>query len=224
MTEEAQAPKKKNTTGPIILAVIITALIVGGGMYAWNYFGVNITTTKSSSNQNTNASTTNAVTNNASNENVNTDANTNSNVNTSTTNTNAAAENIQLFFVALGDDGKTGTEIGCDDSIVAVETAVTNATAPLTSALEQLLESKEQYYGKSGLYNSLYRSNLKVDSVVIENNNATVNLSGTFKIGGACDTPRFEAQLRRTAEQFSTIQTVDIFINGITLEEALGAN
>lgn len=224
MTEEAQTPKKKNTTRPIILAVIITALIVGGSMYAWNYFGVNITTSKSSSNQNTNTSTTNAVTNSSLNENVNTDTNTNSNTNTSAINTNTAAENIQLFFVALGDDGKTGIEIGCDDSLIAVETAITNSTAPLTSALEQLLELKEKYYGKSGLYNSLHQSNLKVDSVVIENGDATVNLSGTFKIGGACDTPRFEAQLRQTAEQFSDIDEVVIFINGIKLEEAVGGN
>jgi len=40
-------------------------------------------------------------------------------------------------------------------------------------------------------------------------------------VGGVCDEPRVQAQLRETALQFSTVDSVSIFINGIQLEDAL---
>jgi hypothetical protein len=37
-------------------------------------------------------------------------------------------------------------------------------------------------------------------------------------LDGACDKPRIEAQIRQTAEQFSTVNESVVYINGTLLE------
>ena len=76
-------------------------------------------------------------------------------------------------------------------------------------------------YGESGLYNALYQSDLQVESISLENGKAEIYLTGTMMLGGECDNPRVEAQLKQTALQFSTVQEVSIYINGKLLSEVL---
>ena len=40
-------------------------------------------------------------------------------------------------------------------------------------------------------------------------------------LGGVCDSPRFEAQIEQTALQFSTVSSVEVFINDIPLQDVL---
>jgi enamine deaminase RidA (YjgF/YER057c/UK114 family) len=91
--------------------------------------------------------------------------------------------------------------------------------APLTAAFERLLDVDEEYYGQSGLYNALHRSDLTIDSAVVENGQAVVYLSGELRIGGTCESPRLEAQIRQTADQFSTVGESVVYINGERLED-----
>lgn len=127
---------------------------------------------------------------------------------------------VNIYLIAINDDGKSGTRIGCGDSLVAVQRNITPTAAPLRAAYEELLSIKTQYFGQSGLYNSLYQSNLRVDNVVIDNNGkATVNLTGTVRLGGTCDNPRFQSQLTQTALQFPTVKQVSISINGTPLDQ-----
>lgn len=128
---------------------------------------------------------------------------------------------IKLFFVALNDNGKSGKKIGCDDSIVAVERTIPATQAPLTAALKELLAIKERNIGQSGLYNSLANANLKIDNVAVVNGTAFIALSGTLGLGGVCDDPRAEAQLKELALQFATVKQVSITLNGIPIEKAL---
>lgn len=128
---------------------------------------------------------------------------------------------VKLYFVALNDNGKAGKMIGCQDSVVAVNRAIPETSAPLTAALTQLLSIRTQYYGQSGLYNALYQSNLKVAGVSITSGKATINLTGTYALGGVCDGPRFVAQIQETALQFPTVQQVVVFINGKPLDQVL---
>jgi hypothetical protein len=79
----------------------------------------------------------------------------------------------------------------------------------------------EDYYGQSGLYNALHRSDLSLDSATVENGQATLYLSGNLQLGGICESPRVEAQLRQTTDQFSTVGESVIFINGERLENLL---
>lgn len=128
---------------------------------------------------------------------------------------------VKLFFVALDDNGKAGKKIGCGDSIVAVDRVIPATNMPLTASLKDLVSIRDQHYGLSGLYNALYQSDLKVDDVSLIDGKATIRLSGKVTLGGVCDNPRFEAQIKETALQFSTVRAVSVFINGVPLEKVL---
>lgn len=125
-------------------------------------------------------------------------------------------------MIALDDNGASGKKIGCGDSAVAVTREIASTQAVLKAAMTELLSIKDKDYGQSGLYNSLYRYNLNVESVAIDNNGkATIKLSGDFILVGTCEDPRIEAQLKETARQFPTVESVKIFINGEDLDNLL---
>lgn len=128
---------------------------------------------------------------------------------------------VKVFLIALEDGGRSGKKIGCDDSVIPVQVAIAPTRGVLQAALEELLSLKEAYYGQSGLYNALYQSDLKLDSVSIEQGKAIIHLSGTMMLGGVCDNARVEAQLEETALQFPTVSQVSVFVNGRPLEEVL---
>jgi hypothetical protein len=130
-------------------------------------------------------------------------------------------QTLKIFLVAIGDNGVSGKKIGCDDSLVAVDVGVQPTVAVLRAALTRLLEIKTSYYGESGLYNALYQSDLEIENLSIQNGLASIYLKGDLMLGGTCDSPRVDEQLKATALQFSTISNVEIFINGIPLAEKL---
>ncbi len=134
------------------------------------------------------------------------------------------ANTVKIFLVAINDNGVKGAKIGCGDSLVPVSVPVTPTLGVLRAALTKLLSIKTRFFGgESDLYNSLYQSNLAIDSLNIQNSVAEIRLSGTISLGGVCDTPRFQAQLVQTALQFSTIKQVNIFINDKPLSEVLSS-
>ena len=128
---------------------------------------------------------------------------------------------VQIFMIAVGDNGQTGAPVGCGDSVVPVQVEIPPTQGVLKAALVALLSVKDQYYGQSGLYNALYQSDLQVESVNIKDGTASVYLTGTLLMGGECDTPRVQAQLEQTVLQFSTVTKVAIFINGKSLADVL---
>jgi hypothetical protein len=130
-------------------------------------------------------------------------------------------QTVEIFLIALEDNGKSGTLVGCGDSAVPVVVTIPQTQGVLRAALEKLLSAKQQYYGESGLYNALYQSDLQVAGVTIEQGKAIIHLTGTVMLGGTCDVPRFEAQIRQTALQFSTVSDVAVFINDVPMEDAL---
>jgi hypothetical protein len=124
----------------------------------------------------------------------------------------------KIYLVALEDNGKSGPLVGCGDSLVAVDTQSKDAR----TALQSLLEKHNQWYGQSGLYNALYQSELKIDRFEPKNGDIEVDLSGSLLIGGVCDNPRVDNQLKATIRQSSTDDSpVIIRINGKPLEELL---
>lgn len=130
-------------------------------------------------------------------------------------------DDLLIYMIALESNGEVGEKIGCGDSIVPVTITVPQTEEPIKTALDQLLSEKDEFYGQSGLYNSLYQSDLKVDSVKIIDSKAEVNLSGTLTLSGVCDNPRVETQIEWTVLQFNEIKEVQVFLNGKTLQEAL---
>ena len=123
---------------------------------------------------------------------------------------------VNIYLIGIG-SGK----VGCGDQVVAVKRNVAPTQAPLTAALNQLLSLHDQYYGQSGLYNTLYQSNLAVKSITRNGTTWNIYLTGTLRLGGVCDIPRVEAQLQRTALQFATVKRANYFINGVPLKTAL---
>jgi hypothetical protein len=128
---------------------------------------------------------------------------------------------VLIFMVAVDDDGRSGKRIGCNDSIIPITLQIEPTPAPLRAALTQLFAVKSQNYRESGLYNALYQSDLRIDSLSIVDARATVNLIGTLRLNGACDAPRVQAQIEETVRQFATVGSADIFVNGTRLSDAL---
>ena len=128
---------------------------------------------------------------------------------------------VQIFLIAVGDNGQTGTPVGCGDSVVPVQVEIPPTQGVLKAALIALLSVKDQYYGQSGLYNALYQSDLQVESLSINGSQAKVYLTGTLLMGGECDSPRVQAQFEQTVLQFQNVTEVAIFINDKPLVDIL---
>jgi Sporulation and spore germination len=132
-----------------------------------------------------------------------------------------APHTVQIFLIAVDDNGQTGFPVGCGDSAIPVQMETPPTQGVLKAALVALLSIKDQYYGQSGLYNALYQSDLLVETVSIVGGKASVYLIGTLLMGGECDAPRVQAQLEQTVLQFPTVTEVAIYINGKPLAEVL---
>jgi spore germination protein GerM len=143
------------------------------------------------------------------------------NLQSAPTNPAPTQNKVKIFLIAVGDNGKSGSAVGCGDSVVPVQVQITPTAGVLRAALTALLSIKNQSYGQSGLYDALYQSTLQVGSVSIAGGKASVYLSGTLNMGGECDNPRIQAQLEKTVLQFPTVTEAAIFINGKPLAEAL---
>lgn len=128
---------------------------------------------------------------------------------------------VQLYLIAINDQGRSGKQIGCNDSVVPVTMAIKPTTAPLTAALEHLVALDSPYFEQTGLYNALYRSHLTVERATVAQGQATIWLAGDVQLGGVCDSPRIDAQIKETARQFSTVNEVVVFVNGQRLEDVL---
>jgi spore germination protein GerM len=128
-------------------------------------------------------------------------------------------DTVKVALIALEDNGAKGKLVGCGDSVVLVDRKIDKTVAPLRAALVELLSINDQ--DASGYYTALDAADLELDNVRIENGKATIELSGTLSLGGVCDSPRVKAQLEETALQFPTVTSVNVMLNGETLEEAM---
>ena len=136
--------------------------------------------------------------------------------------TGEGLDQVNIYLVAVGDNGASGEMIGCGDSLVPVQVSIEPTLGVLRAALTELFKLEGQAdYGQSGLYNALYLSHLEIDDLAVVNGQASIKLSGQVVTGGECDIPRIEAQLRAIALQFSTVQQVSITVNGVPLAELL---
>lgn len=134
----------------------------------------------------------------------------------------------KIFMIAMEDKGLNGKEIGCSDSAVAVDGKSTKTfdkpEDKISAALTELFSIKTKDYGESGFTNSLAASNLKVESVTIDEKDSghfIIKLSGNLSMAGECDNPRVEAQISETVLQFPEIGSADILLNDQPLQDAV---
>lgn len=120
---------------------------------------------------------------------------------------------VLIYFIQLG----TGGVVACGDSAIGVGSGVTSTgdiSRDLKAALAKLFTYKTKMV--SGLYNPLYASRIKIDSVQFNDGLATVNMSGTYKpSGNDCDSLRVKAQIWLTVRQFPNVTATNIYLNGI---------
>ncbi len=127
---------------------------------------------------------------------------------------------VKVYLVALGDNGKTGQKIGCEDSLVAVNRSVKSTGAPLKAALAELLAMPRQY--NEQLNNFWGENSLKLKSVSVSKGVATIRLTGKGpSVAGVCDEPRIISQIEETAKQFPSVKRVKVFVNNESLAQAI---
>ena len=129
---------------------------------------------------------------------------------------------VKVYLVALGDNGKRGRKIGCEDSLVAVTRTIAPTSAPLRAALDELLAMPEEQSERGQELGNYWKgSDLKVKSVSLKRGTATIWITGTLTVAGICDEPRITEQITATARQFSSVKRVRVFVNGTPLREAI---
>jgi hypothetical protein len=129
------------------------------------------------------------------------------------------ADTLTIYLVDVGNTQGASDVFGCEDSLVPVQVAAEDLSDPVAAAVDSLLVIHDQYYGESGLYNALYQNSLSIESVNVSGDIATVYLSGEIPVGGVCDEPRVRQQLRATIATAAGVPDVQVFINGINLDE-----
>ena len=136
--------------------------------------------------------------------------------------TSSPQTTVLIYFISVGDEGRSGKLIGCNDSVVPVEFEIQPSDDPVKAALELLFSYKDQMVGSEKLYNALSFSNLSVDRIDTDpSGEAVVWLSGEYLLGGVCDDPRFIAQIEETVLAFDAINGVSVYINDVPLDEIL---
>ncbi|WP_461635956.1 GerMN domain-containing protein [Glutamicibacter soli] len=128
---------------------------------------------------------------------------------------------LTLFYVAVGDAGKSGTEIGCGDSLVATQTGPEEFTNQVEASVEALLADDNEELGGSGLRNALAASDLEYVASTVDGDVVRVELEGTVNSGGTCDDPRIIEQLKYTAMTAAGTGEAEILVAGEKIEEVL---
>ncbi len=122
-----------------------------------------------------------------------------------------AQREVKVYLVAVGDAGKSGRKIGCDDSLVPVTRTVEAGASPLEAAIRELLSVPREYDARLGNY--WFGENLRVRDASVRGGTATIRITGTLFVAGICDEPRIEEQIRETARQFPGVRRVRVFVN-----------
>lgn len=139
----------------------------------------------------------------------------------------AAPRMLTAYYVLLDDGGSSGVRFGCNDSLVGLARPVPGSEPLLTAAMNALLEGAGaadtplDSIEVADVYNALDNSDLTFLSGSFDGTTVTVYLAGTLSLGGACDTPRVEAQLTQTAVAAVGAIRAEVYVNGQPLTEVL---
>jgi len=105
-------------------------------------------------------------------------------------------------------------ERGCD-LLAPITRSIKPTQAPLTAAMEELFAFDQTNVQE--FYNFIANTNdtLRFDRATVENGTASIYLTGELSgLSGVCDNPRASIQINQTAKQFSTVEDVQIYLNG----------
>ncbi|MBS3903148.1 MAG: GerMN domain-containing protein [Anaplasmataceae bacterium] len=128
----------------------------------------------------------------------------------------AGSETTKLKVFFSSDDLSGEGNVDCE-KIFAVERVVPKTTAVAKAALEELLKGPTAGEKKNGYHTSL-NSGITLQSIIIQNGVAKADFSKELNAGvaGSCRVGTIRAQIEKTLLQFSTINKVEISVNGET--------
>jgi hypothetical protein len=131
-------------------------------------------------------------------------------------------ESVRVFLIEREGGGILGRRTGCGDSTVPVEVKLPRRMPALGGALEALLGMRgDAEDPRSGHYNALHASPLRISNLQRRGGELRVRLEGYLELGDACDGDRILAQLTETALQFPDIQAAFFYLGDKPLREAL---
>jgi hypothetical protein len=109
-----------------------------------------------------------------------------------------------------------GEKVSCD-TVIMVDQFIESTPAPLNSAMKALFEFDVKTDFLPGNFISS-QSDLSFFEAKIEGGVAKIFLTGSLgPIAGECDQSRVQTQIRATAMQFSSVNDVEIMLNGEVL-------
>jgi hypothetical protein len=127
---------------------------------------------------------------------------------------------LRVFLVALENSnawkvaGKDDATIGCNDRLISYQLV---AKGDATESNERLRQALTGLFAlpadNGGLSNILAKGNLAVGAITGTADSGTVDITGQFNSGGACDDPRIRAQIEKTVAAYGTYA---ISLNGST--------
>ncbi|MFA7193418.1 MAG: hypothetical protein WC087_00690 [Candidatus Paceibacterota bacterium] len=132
----------------------------------------------------------------------------------------SSVEKVKLALLASPDlfDYKNNKMVGCD-ALVFAEAEIPATPKVLNATLELLFNDDFDYGFPPANFISSTQNKLDFDSAVIESGVAKIFLKGEMTIeDDFCDEGRIENQIKETALQFSTIKSVEIYLNGSKIE------
>ncbi len=112
------------------------------------------------------------------------------------------------------------SEEGCGGAAAPYEVELGSPSPALGGAVEALLALGDRS-DRSGFYNALSHSPLKIERMERSGSAVRIFLTGYLELGGECDAPRVLSQLTETATQFSDVETAEFFLDGQPLAELL---
>lgn len=131
------------------------------------------------------------------------------------------AESVRIFLIEKKDGGLLGRRSGCGGA-VPVEVKLPRRMPALGGALEALLGMRgDAEDPRSGFYNALHASPLRISNLQRRGGELRVRLEGYLELADPCDGDRALSQLTETALQFPDIQAVFFYLGDKPLREAL---
>lgn len=131
---------------------------------------------------------------------------------TTTPETTAATSTVLLAMLDI--EGTSNGPTRACDKLVYVNQPIATTTTPLTAAMQALFAIPTTTVG--GWFNYIARTNgtLQFSSATVTNGTANIYLTGSLSgLAGVCDDPRTDIQIKETALQFPTVQTVQLYLN-----------
>lgn len=122
---------------------------------------------------------------------------------------------VIIYLIAPGADVTNCSS----DQIQAVARKVPPTRDLLRASVQDLLSIRDQFYGRSGLYNALALTDFQIDRLDVTGQTADLSLSGTSILAGTCDETRLVQQLEQTVLHNKNINHVRIRLNGTLLGE-----